>query len=700
MAPLLSHPSPLPLHPLASIFRCTRAQTHTWIGAHILAGSFAEILRISLMQSASAALPRRGGSSGGAGVAVVTAGLLLETSLGPLAVDLFGADCSALTANFLNLCRAQLWNGAVATEVVPDVAVFFSLAADPVYKELLEKLLRSHSAGAAAPPGPGPLNFWSLLPRQDHAEGDASPTVSTATVSLHSHAAASVPSTADPVEQQETAVRRAMQQEARLCKRRRCVGLAPSRAGDRNTKGGYKPVYVHASGSSGAAVATNAAHVSASPSASSPCTVCRAGSLLVDASAPTLRFGLTLSDRTMDFLDKQYITIGVVREGEAVLRRIRRAPVRDRCRDDAPTTAGAGPLAAVGIVAGRPALSWPRPVRMLRVKRATVLPTAGTEKYVTVPPSAWWGVSSTAGSAAAMEQQRQRTAAALHQAGCFEWWASEAAVRAAHRELVELVRSSLVAHGYVAITRPRTVADASIYLQTAAASTGRHAAQPLIVVAAAPAQTRSDGEAATSPGELELVCNPHYAGDYLSSEDDDTEGFHDGGQPPHHSTTAALSAKQLEERRKSFMQQHQEKANETLSLMLNLLNGVADVRGDIKPPDNVLFVCKLNPVTTGEGLALCFSQFGRVTSADVIYDAKTKQSLCYGFVEFESVEACFRAFQKMDRALIDDCRIHVDFSQSVSKLWAQRQREMRKRDRVALEGVAVTRKGIERGRQR
>ncbi|CBZ25242.1 conserved hypothetical protein [Leishmania mexicana MHOM/GT/2001/U1103] len=640
------------------------------------------------MQSAGAALPRKGGSSGGTGVAVVTAGLLLETSLGPLAVDLFGADCSALTANFVNLCRAQLWNGAVATEVVPEVAVFFSLAADPVYKELLEKLLRSHSAAVAASPGPGPLNFWSLLPRQDRVEGDASPTASIATASLHSHAAASAPSTADPVEQQETAVRRAMQQEARLCKRRRCVGLAPSRTGGSNTKGGYQPVYVPASGNTGAAVVTNAAHVSALPSASSPCTVCRAGSLLVDASAPTLRFGLTLSDRTMDFLDKQYITVGVVREGEAVLRRIRRAPVRDRCGDGAPTTTDTNPLAAVDIVAGRPALSWPRPVRMLRVKRATVLPTAGTEKYVAVPPSAWWGVSSTMGSADAMEQQRQqrkRTAAALHQAGCFEWWASEAAVRAAHRQLVDLVRTSLAAHGYVAIARPRTVADASIYVQTAAAPTGKHAAQPLIVVAAAPAQTRSDDDAATDLGELELVCNPHYAGDYLSSEDDDAEGFHDGGQQPRRSAAAALSAKQLEERRKSFMQQHQEKANETLSLMLNLLNGVADVRGDIKPPDNVLFVCRLNPVTTGEGLALCFSQFGRVTSADVVYDVKTRQSLCYGFVEFESVEACFRAFQKMDRALIDDCRIHVDFSQSVSKLWAQRQRDMRKRGRVALE---------------
>lgn len=39
--------------------------------------------------------------------------------------------------------------------------------------------------------------------------------------------------------------------------------------------------------------------------------------------------------------------------------------------------------------------------------------------------------------------------------------------------------------------------------------------------------------------------------------------------------------------------------------------------------------------------------------------------------EFETKEACERAFFKMDNCLIDDRRIHVDFSQSVSKLWGQ-----------------------------
>ncbi|KAK7194084.1 RNA recognition motif (RRM, RBD, or RNP domain) [Novymonas esmeraldas] len=601
--------------------------------------------------------------SGAGDVGVVTAGLLLQTSAGAVAIDLFGADCPALTGNFVNLCRAQLWDGAVATEVIPEVAVFFSPLADHVYGERLLALLRAHTTAAAAPAGPDSLNFYSLLPRQGC--DTASP--------------------ADPVQEQETALRRAMQLEARLCRRRRCVGLEQSAttatavtAGAARRRGGvgggdgpcFQPVYAPVSGGG----------APASASSRSPCTVHRAGSLLVDTSSATPRFGLTLTDRSLDYLDHQYVTIGVVREGEAVLHRIRRAPLHDR--GGGGSGEDASPSTAEGCcVAGRPAQSWPRPVRLLRVKQATVLPTAGTDAYLRVPASAWWGVSAAAGSAASAEaqQRRQRTGAALHQAGCFRWWAPVAAVRAARRQLVELAQASLLEHSYAAVTRPSTAAEASLYLSPATAAT-----QPPIIVAVSAASTLAtaaggDGGGADAAAEVGLAANPHYTGDYLSSEDEAGDGDGVGvGRDG-----AALSARQLEERRRSFMQRHQEKANETLSLMLHVLNGVADVSGDIKPPDNVLFVCKLNPVTTGEGLALCFTQFGRVTSAEVVQDAATRQSLCYGFVEFESVEACFRAFQKMDRALVDDCRIHVDFSQSVSKLWARRQREMmRKRGRV------------------
>lgn len=89
---------------------------------------------------------------------------------------------------------------------------------------------------------------------------------------------------------------------------------------------------------------------------------------------------------------------------------------------------------------------------------------------------------------------------------------------------------------------------------------------------------------------------------------------------------------------------------------------------EVKPPENVLFVCKLNPVTTDEDLELIFSRFGKILSCEVIRDRKTGDSLQYAFVEFDNKESCEAAYSKMDGVLIDDRRIHVDFSQSVSRL--------------------------------
>ncbi|TPX31005.1 hypothetical protein SmJEL517_g05550 [Synchytrium microbalum] len=91
---------------------------------------------------------------------------------------------------------------------------------------------------------------------------------------------------------------------------------------------------------------------------------------------------------------------------------------------------------------------------------------------------------------------------------------------------------------------------------------------------------------------------------------------------------------------------------------------------EVKPPENVLFVCKLNPVTRDEDLETIFSRFGPIVSCEIIRDKKTGESLCYAFVEFEEKPNCEEAYFKMDNVLIDDRRIHVDFSQSVSKLHA------------------------------
>jgi len=116
----------------------------------------------------------------------------------------------------------------------------------------------------------------------------------------------------------------------------------------------------------------------------------------------------------------------------------------------------------------------------------------------------------------------------------------------------------------------------------------------------------------------------------------------------------------------------QAKAAASRAQVLEMLGDIPDA--DIPPPDNVLFVCKLNPVTEDEDLDLIFGRFGEIKSCQVIRDYKTGDSLNYAFVEFEDVASCTQAYFKMDGALIDDRRIKVDFSQSVSKLWNKARR--------------------------
>lgn len=100
--------------------------------------------------------------------------------------------------------------------------------------------------------------------------------------------------------------------------------------------------------------------------------------------------------------------------------------------------------------------------------------------------------------------------------------------------------------------------------------------------------------------------------------------------------------------------------------ILEIIGDLPDA--EIAPPENVLFVCKLNSVTTDDDLEIIFSRFGKIKGCEVIRDRKTGDSLQYAFIEFEDQKSCEMAFFKMDNVLIDDRRIHVDFSQSVSKL--------------------------------
>ena len=119
------------------------------------------------------------------------------------------------------------------------------------------------------------------------------------------------------------------------------------------------------------------------------------------------------------------------------------------------------------------------------------------------------------------------------------------------------------------------------------------------------------------------------------------------------------------------MSQREAQAN---AQILEMVGDIPDA--DAKPPENVLFVCKLNPATTAEDLEVIFSRFGPIISSEVIKDQKTGDSLQYAFIEFENEEDCTNAYFKMDNVLIDDRRIHVDFCQSLAKVKGVRRRKL------------------------
>jgi peptidyl-prolyl cis-trans isomerase-like 4 len=112
-----------------------------------------------------------------------------------------------------------------------------------------------------------------------------------------------------------------------------------------------------------------------------------------------------------------------------------------------------------------------------------------------------------------------------------------------------------------------------------------------------------------------------------------------------------------------MLQDREAKARATI---LEIVGDIPDA--DVAPPENVLFVCKLNPVTNDDDLQIIFSRFGKIKTCEVIRDKSSGDSLQYAFIEFEEQKSCEDAYFKMDNVLIDDRRIHVDFSQSVSKI--------------------------------
>ncbi|KAF4677681.1 hypothetical protein FOL47_000143 [Perkinsus chesapeaki] len=132
---------------------------------------------------------------------------------------------------------------------------------------------------------------------------------------------------------------------------------------------------------------------------------------------------------------------------------------------------------------------------------------------------------------------------------------------------------------------------------------------------------------------------------------------------------------EIEERRATAQAQAQ-------SIGLELMGDLPDAES--KASDKELFVCQLNEVTEDDDLRTIFERFGPIKSCDVVRDFKTGESLQYAFIEFETKEACEMAYVKMQNVVIDDKRIKVDFSQSVSKQW----REIRQKQREELRKAA------------
>ncbi|ODQ52449.1 cyclophilin-like protein [Saitoella complicata NRRL Y-17804] len=122
-------------------------------------------------------------------------------------------------------------------------------------------------------------------------------------------------------------------------------------------------------------------------------------------------------------------------------------------------------------------------------------------------------------------------------------------------------------------------------------------------------------------------------------------------------TDEALTESELSARKR-------EREAKAQALTLEMLGDLPSA--DLAPPENVLFVCKLNPLTSSPDLSLIFSRFGQIISCRIITDPHTGASLGYGFIEFEKREECERAYFKMQGVLIDDRRIHVDFGQSLN----------------------------------
>jgi RNA recognition motif-containing protein len=72
-----------------------------------------------------------------------------------------------------------------------------------------------------------------------------------------------------------------------------------------------------------------------------------------------------------------------------------------------------------------------------------------------------------------------------------------------------------------------------------------------------------------------------------------------------------------------------------------------------------IFIAKLSANTTSEDLRTLFSEYGEVTSANVIFDKMTGRSKRFGFVEMKNDEEANRAIDELNEAEYDHSQIVV-----------------------------------------
>jgi peptidyl-prolyl cis-trans isomerase-like 4 len=154
-----------------------------------------------------------------------------------------------------------------------------------------------------------------------------------------------------------------------------------------------------------------------------------------------------------------------------------------------------------------------------------------------------------------------------------------------------------------------------------------------------------------------------------------------------------LSPEQLRQRQLQSLR----KEDHSRAVVLEMLGDLPDA--NITAPETVLFVCKLNPTTQDDDLQLIFSRFDPNVKVDIVRDYDTKASLQYAFCEFTTKEQATEAYFKMNNVLVDDRRIKVDFSQSVSHIWDKFRQRLRNMPKHNTSGGGFAATGRQQQRQ-